>query len=43
MIVDPWGEVVEELTGPGVLSAELDPDLPMRVRAEFPVLRDRRL
>jgi len=43
LIVDPWGEVAEELTEPGVLSAELDPDLPARVRSEFPVLRDRRL
>ncbi len=43
VIVDPWGEVTAELTQDGVISADLDPDLPHRVRAEFPVLRDRRL
>lgn len=43
VIVDPWGEVITEIIDPGVLSADLDPDLPLRVRAEFPVLRDRRL
>ncbi|MEI2619979.1 MAG: nitrilase-related carbon-nitrogen hydrolase [Candidatus Nanopelagicales bacterium] len=43
VIVDPWGEVTAELTQAGVISADLDPDLPHRVRAEFPVLRDRRL
>ena len=43
VIVDPWGNVVVESTDAGVLGADLDPDLPPQVRAEFPVLRDRRL
>lgn len=43
LVVDPWGEVVAELGEPGVLRAELDPDQPNAVRAQFPVLRDRRL
>lgn len=43
LIADPWGEVVGDLTEPGVLTMELDPDRPAQVRAEFPVLRDRKL
>ncbi|MFN8127114.1 MAG: nitrilase-related carbon-nitrogen hydrolase [Candidatus Nanopelagicales bacterium] len=43
LVVDPWGEVVGDLQEPGVLLLDLDPDRPARVRAEFPVLRDRRL
>lgn len=44
MVVDPWGEVVAQ-AGPGeqVLTAEVDPGRVAVTRAEFPVLRDRRL
>ncbi len=42
-IVDPRGQVVGDLTEPGVLLMDLDPGLPHQVRDEFPVLRDRRL
>jgi predicted amidohydrolase len=42
VIVDPWGEVVAE-AGPDetVLTAEIDPAYVAKVRADFPVLRDR--
>lgn len=42
LVVDPWGAVLAE-AGPGeeVLTAELDPGLVARTRADFPVLRDR--
>jgi predicted amidohydrolase len=43
LVADPWGDVVADLTEPGVLSVDLDPDVPARVREEFPVLKDRRL
>lgn len=43
MVVDPWGQVVSQVDEAGVLYAELDPAEPDRVRAQFPVLRDRRL
>jgi predicted amidohydrolase len=43
IVVDPWGGEVARLAEPGVLRADLDPDLPRRVRHDFPVLRDRRL
>lgn len=43
VVVDPWGEVAAEVSGPGILTIDLDPDLPGRVRDDFPVLRDRRL
>jgi predicted amidohydrolase len=43
-IVDPWGEVVAEAgAGPAVVTAEIDPDLVVRSRKEFPALADRRL
>ncbi|SFB47625.1 Predicted amidohydrolase [Nocardioides alpinus] len=43
-IVAPTGEVLAELgSGEGALVAELDLDLLKRVRADFPVLADRRL
>lgn len=42
LVVDPWGAVLAE-AGPGeeVLTAELDPGLVAKTRADFPVLRDR--
>lgn len=44
MIVDPWGGILaERKDGNGVVVAELDRDLPRRLRAEFPVLQHRRL
>lgn len=44
LIVDPWGRVLgERPDGDGVVVAELDPGLPGRLRAEFPVLEHRRL
>ena len=42
MIVDPWGRVLAERSdGEGVVIADLDPTLPDRLRAEFPVLQSR--
>ena len=43
-VIDPWGRVAAE-AGPGeqVLTADVDLAAAARVRAEFPVLRDRRL
>ncbi|MCZ7458938.1 carbon-nitrogen family hydrolase [Streptomyces sp. WMMC940] len=42
VVVDPWGEVLAE-AGPDeeTLVVDLDPALVAKVRAEFPVLRDR--
>ncbi|WP_335971950.1 MULTISPECIES: carbon-nitrogen family hydrolase [Streptomycetaceae] len=44
MIVDPWGEILCE-AGPDAqtLTADLDPSSVAATRADFPVLRDRRL
>ncbi len=42
IVVSPWGEATE-LAEPGVLAAELDPDVPAQARSSFPVLRDRQL
>ncbi|WP_431911805.1 carbon-nitrogen family hydrolase [Micromonospora carbonacea] len=43
-VVDPWGEVlVEAGTAEGITSCEVDLGVVARARAEFPVLRDRRL
>lgn len=41
-VVDPWGVEVAADDKPGLLLAEVDPGMPARTRAEFPVLRDRR-
>ncbi|GAB2571570.1 carbon-nitrogen family hydrolase [Streptomyces capparidis] len=42
VVVDPWGEVLAEAgDGEEVLRAELDPEAVAKVRAAFPVLRDR--
>lgn len=44
MIVDPWGAVLGEKTsGPGYVSATIDPELLARVRGSFPVLEHRQL
>ena len=43
-VVDPWGEVIAEAgAGPENLTVEIDPDLAIRARKEFPALADRRL
>ena len=44
MVVDPWGRVLaEQPVGDGHVSAEFDPELPHRLRSEFPALANRRL
>ncbi|NUS56797.1 MAG: carbon-nitrogen family hydrolase [Streptomycetaceae bacterium] len=44
MVVDPWGEIVAEAGAGGqVLTAEIDTALVAKTRADFPVLKDRRL
>jgi deaminated glutathione amidase len=44
MIVDPWGVILAERTDPtpGVVLADLDPKRQVRIRAELPVLANRR-
>ena len=43
-VVDPWGTVLAEAgDGPETLTVEIDPDLAVRARKEFPALADRRL
>jgi predicted amidohydrolase len=43
MIVDPWGRVIaEQATGDCVVAADIDPNLPAKLRAEFPALENRR-
>jgi predicted amidohydrolase len=41
-ILDPQGRVMNEATEEGVISADLDRDLLVRVRQHTPFLRDRR-
>ena len=44
LIVDPWGRILaEQEAGDGVVVAKVDTGLPRKLRAEFPVLRHRRL
>jgi deaminated glutathione amidase len=44
MIVDPWGKILaERADGAGVISAEIDLDYLIKVRAELPSLSHRRL
>lgn len=44
LVADPWGEVLATAgTGDDILYVDIDPELPGRVRAAFPVLRDRRM
>jgi predicted amidohydrolase len=43
-VVDPWGTVLAEAGGGAeTLTVEIDPDLAVRARKEFPALADRRL
>ncbi|MFC3478967.1 nitrilase-related carbon-nitrogen hydrolase [Halobacterium litoreum] len=42
-VYDPWGTTLASTDeGPDIVFADLDPDRPAEVRAEFPALRDRR-
>lgn len=44
MIVDPWGRVLSEIDeGPGVVTAELDPERLRDIRTRMPVWEHRRL
>ena len=44
MIIDPWGRVLaEEAAGNCHVAADIDPDLPAKLRSEFPALSNRRL
>jgi len=43
MIVDPWGRVLaEQAHGNCHVVADIDPDMPARLRSEFPALANRR-
>jgi len=44
VIIDPWGKVLaEQGAGDCHVAADIDPDLPARLRSEFPALANRRL
>lgn len=44
LICDPWGRLLaEQAEGDRVVAADIDPDLPARLRTEFPALSNRRL
>ena len=44
MICDPWGRVLaEQSAGNCVVAVDIDPQLPAKLRAEFPALSNRRL
>lgn len=44
LICDPWGRILAEAAeGNCVVAADIDPDLPARLRGEFPALANRRL
>lgn len=44
LICDPWGRVLaEQADGNAVVAADIDPELPARLRSEFPALANRRL
>ena len=44
LICDPWGRVLaEQAEGNAVVSAEIDPGMPTKLRSEFPALSNRRL
>ena len=44
LICDPWGRILaERATGNCIVAADIDPELPARLRSEFPVLTNRRL
>jgi len=44
VIIDPWGRVLaERAEGNCFVAAEIDPEMPARLRGEFPALANRRL
>ncbi len=44
LICDPWGRILaEQAEGNCVVTADIDPELPARLRSEFPALANRRL
>ncbi len=44
LICDPWGRILAEAAeGNRVVAADIDPELPARLRSEFPALSNRRL
>jgi len=44
LIIDPWGSVLAEAPDSEChIAAEIDPELPARLRSEFPALANRRL
>ncbi len=43
-IIDPWGKVLAtEAQGNGIVTADIDPGLPGKLRSEFPALSNRRI
>ena len=44
LICDPWGRILaEQAEGNCVVAADIDPEMPARLRSEFPALANRRL
>ena len=44
LIIDPWGKILAEAAdGNCFVAADIDPDLPAKLRSEFPALANRRL
>ena len=44
LIIDPWGHILAEAAdGNCFVAADIDPDLPAKLRSEFPALANRRL
>ena len=42
IIIDPWGRILaEQASGNCIVAADIDPDLPAKLRAEFPALANR--
>ena len=44
MVIDPWGEILAEVeTGPGIACAEIDLDLLVNIRQNFPAISHRKI
>lgn len=44
LICDPWGRILaEQADGNAVVAADIDPELPAKLRSDFPALSNRRL